>query len=407
MTADHRDLFRSHFSNFHQVNARARAEQPVAYSDTYQAWVVTRYHDVRHVLSHPRLFSSANAVHPIEPLSPECLKELERGYPPTAALVNTDGAEHRRIRRPFAKYLELRRIRELEPFIGETAGELVEAMLAAGSAEFMRQFAEPLQLRVTSRLVGLDPADERIARESSAASSRLFRRSNMDTDEQLGYVRQIIRFQRLLAGLIEKRRAEPRDDLISFVVAELAPGDAPLGYEATRELIWSLAGIFGGQGSAAAALGMALFHLLSNRDQWETLVARPDLARHAVEELCRYDGPAQTFRRVTTEAVTVGDVELPAGAEVMGIIGAANRDEALVDRPNEFDITRPRMRHLAFGLSSHICVGAALARAQLRITLSTLARRLPGLHLTDGHPIQMDPVINHRKPLELHLSWSA
>jgi cytochrome P450 len=193
--------------------------------------------------------------------------------------------------------------------------------------------------------------------------------------------------------------------LISFVVAELAPGDAPLGYEATCELIWSLAGFFGGQNSVTAALGMALFHLLSNRDQWETLVARPDLAGRAVEELCRYDGPGQTFRRITTQPVTVGDIELSAGTDVMVILGSANRDEALVDRPDEFDITRPRMRHLGFGLSSHICVGAALARAQLRITLSTLARRLPDLHLTAGHPVHMDPVINHRKPLELQVSW--
>jgi cytochrome P450 len=402
---DRRDLYASHLSDFHQVNARARAEQPVCYSDTYQAWVVTRYHDVRQVLMHPRVFSSANAIRPIAPLPPECLEEFQRGYPPTAALVNTDGAAHRRLRRPFAKYLELRRIRELEPFIGETADELVEAMLSAGSAEFMRQFAEPLTLRVTSRLVGLDAADQRIAEESSAASSRLFRRSNVNADEQLGYVKQIIHFQQLLTGLIEKRRAQPQDDLISFVVAELAPGDAPLGYEATRELIWSMAGIFGGQGSVTAALGMALFHLLSNRDQWETLVARPDLAGHAVEELCRYDGPGQTFRRITTQPVTVGDVEIPAETDVMVIIGSANRDEALVDRPDEFDITRPRTRHLAFGLSSHICVGAALARAQLRITLSTLARRLPGLHLTPGQPVPMDPVINHRKPLELPITW--
>lgn len=399
------DLYTPRVNDFHQVNARARAEHPVFYSDTYQAWVITRYHDVRQVLMHPRVFSSANAIRPLAPLPPECLEEFERGYPPTAALVNSDGATHRRLRRPFAKYLELRRIRELEPFIAETATELVEAMLPAGSGEFMRQFAEPLPLRVTSRLVGLDPEDQRIAQESSAASSRLFRRSNVNTDEQLGYLKQVIRFQQLLTGLIEKRRAQPGDDLISFVVAELAPGDAPLGYEATRELIWSLSGIFGGQTSVTAALGMALFHLLSNRDQWETLVARPDLVGHAVEELCRYDGPGQTFRRTTTQPVTVGDVELPAGTDVMVIIGSANRDEALVDRPDTFDITRPRTRHLAFGLSSHICVGAALARAQLRITLSTLARTMPGLHLTEGQPVPMDPVINHRKPLELHISW--
>jgi cytochrome P450 len=399
------DLYASEVTDFHEVNAKARAEQPVFYSDTHQAWVITRYHDVRQVLMHPRLFGSSNAIRPMARLRPESEEELKRGYPlPTTALVNTDGVEHRRLRRPFAKYFELRRIRNLEPFISETVGELVETMQSAGSAEFMREFAEPLALRVTCRLFGLAPGDQEIVEESSASSS-LFRRSNVDAEEQLGYAKRVVRFHHLLRDLIEKRRAQPEDDLISFVVTELVPGDAPLSYEATRELIWSLAGMFGGQGTVASALGMTLYYLLSNRDQWENLVARPELAGLAVEELCRYDGPGQTFWRITTQPVTVGDVELPAGANVMVVLGSANRDEALVDRPDEFDITRPRTRHVGFGLSSHNCVGAALARAQMRIALSTLARRLPGLHLTAGHPVSIDGVMNNRKPVELHVSW--
>jgi cytochrome P450 len=185
----------------------------------------------------------------------------------------------------------------------------------------------------------------------------------------------------------------------------LAPGGEPLGYDQKRELIWSLAGIAGGQNSVIAALGMALYLLLSNRDQWETLRTRPELVGNAVEEICRYDGPGQTFRRITTRPVTVAGVELPAGAEVMVILGSANRDEKLVHQPEVFDITRLRMRHLAFGRSAHTCVGASLARAQLRISLVTLVRRLPVLRLVDGYPIHIDPVVNHRKPLELHITW--
>ena len=115
--------------------------------------------------------------------------------------------------------------------------------------------------------------------------------------------------------------------------------------------------------------------------------------------------PAQTFARITTRPVTLNGVDLPKGTEVMVMFGSANRDEALVDRPEEFDITRPRMRHLTFWQGSHLCLGAPVVRAVLRIVLETFIRRMPGLHIVDGEPISFSQSLNHRQPTRLPVAW--
>jgi cytochrome P450 len=192
------------------------------------------------------------------------------------------------------------------------------------------------------------------------------------------------------------------------VVTELAPGDAPLTPEQEAELVWSLGGVVGVVGSAnsvASVLGMGTYYLLDVPERWAALVARPRMIGNAIEEICRYDTPAQTFARITTRPVTLGGVDLPAGAELMVMLGSANRDERLVDEPEHFDITRPRMRHVTFGQGTHICLGAPVVRAVLRVTLETLAHKMPGLRLAEGHEVRIAPMLNHRQPLELHITW--
>jgi cytochrome P450 len=401
------DPFGAHLDDPYSFYARARREQPVFYAPAFRAWVVTRYADVRQVLMNPGAFSSANAARPMTAtLTPECLAELKQGYPLTAYFLNTDGAAHQRLRAPLTKVLGTKGVRRFEPFIREQAGALVDAMLPAGNAEFMRQFAHPLPFRVTARLLGIDEADHQVMLDGSFASSRLFRKGGLPPSEQLAYARGLVRYQRLLMKYIVARRAEPRDDLISAFVAELAPGSAPLTFEQECRLVWSLMGVGGaGNWTTASMLGMGMYYLLADRERWNTLVARPDLIGRAVEEICRYDPPSQAFPRITTRPVTIGEVDLPAGTEIIVLPGSANRDEALADRPEEFAITRPQTRHLTFGRGPHVCAGARLARTQARIALETLTRRLPGLRIADGRPVPIAAALNHRQPRELHITW--
>ncbi|CNF82455.1 cytochrome P450 [Mycobacterium tuberculosis] len=129
----------------------------------------------------------------------------------------------------------------------------------------------------------------------------------------------------------------------------------------------------------------------------------PGLIPAAVEEAARYDTAIQGFRRVTTRPVTLAGTGLPEGAEVFVAFGAAGRDPGAHERPDEFDITRKPTRNLAFGHGVHACPGAQLAREQVRVTLETLTRELPGLRL-EG-PVEMQPNLIHRSPKELVLTW--
>lgn len=175
MIGERYEPFGAHLEDPYSFYAKARREQPVFYSSAFQAWVVTRYDDVRQVLMHPEMFSSANAIRPITAsLTPECLAELKRGYLPAPSLVNSDGAAHERLRAPFTKALSLKNARRLEPFIRKQVDALVDALLPAGKAEFMRQFAHPLLSRIHARVLGVEESDFQIMRDSNT-SSRLLR----------------------------------------------------------------------------------------------------------------------------------------------------------------------------------------------------------------------------------------
>jgi cytochrome P450 len=398
------DPFGAHLEDPYSFYRRARVEQPVFYSTVLQAWVITRYEDVRYVLMHPQLFSSRNAIRSVTAsLTRECTAELERGYWPPRSLHNTDGTTHKRLHGPFRTMLNLKSLRRLEPFIRAQVNELVDAMLPPGNAEIMRQFAHPLLLRVHARLLGIEESDYQILQDSNA-SPQLFR-GNHSPAEQLAYARQTVRFHRLMLNYAKERRAKPQNDVLSMIVAELAPGSAPLSAERETELVWGLGGMVGPAKSAAAALGTGIYYLLANHDRWDTLVTHPKLIGNAIEEILRYAAPVQTLARVTRRPITIGGVHLPAGAEIMGMLGSANRDDTLVDRPDEFDINRPRMRHLTFGQGSHVCVGAAMVRTEMRITLEIFTRRLPGLRLAGDHEVRITPGLNHRQPLELPVTW--
>jgi cytochrome P450 len=400
------DPFGAHLDDPYSFHAKARLEEPVFYSPVFQTWVITRYEDVRHILLHPEVFSSANAIRPVTAtFTPNCVAELERGYPMTRGLINTDGAAHERLRAPFLKALGKKRVRRLESFIRKQVDALVDALLPAENAELMHQFVRPLPFRVLARLLGIDEPDYEHVYEVSRSASRIFRAGNLTPDEQLVAARQMIDLHRTVVSYARERRTDPRDDLITAVAAGLAPGDAPLTFEQESDLAWCLPGVIGSTNSLEAILGTGIYYLLANPDQWATLVARPSLIDSAIEEICRYDPPAQTFARITTQPVTLNGVDLPEGTEVMVMLGSANRDEALVDRPEEFDITRPRMQHLTFGQGSHLCLGAPVVRGVLRITLETFIRRMPGLRIVDGRSVPFVPTLNHRRPTRLPVTW--
>ncbi|MFF9978525.1 cytochrome P450 [Streptomyces erythrochromogenes] len=387
---------------------RARRAEGLTYVPEFDAWLVARDREVREVLLRAEDFSSANSLLADVPLSEAALGVLPRGFGPRPTVVSSDGAAHRRHRAPLNRGLSGARVAALVPYVRTYAAELVDGFAADGAADLVEAYAQRLPGLVVGRLIGLDPADVPAAVHGGHRAEELLFRP-LPPEGQAAAAEDVVALQHLLDGYVRERRAHPRDDLCSVMVAALAPGTGELTLEQRHELVTSLQNLLiAGFLTTGALIGTTLLHLLDDdRRQWRMLCADPSLIPAAVEEAARHDTAIQAFRRTTTRPVTLGGTELPAGAAVLVAYGAANRDEERYERAGEFDITRPVNRqHLAFGHGPHGCPGSRLAREQLRLTLELLTSRLPGLRPAPGRPRpRMRPTLIHRSPEALHVTW--
>ncbi|MFI6503267.1 cytochrome P450 [Nonomuraea typhae] len=383
----------------HPTYAAARPAPGLTYVPELQAWLVSRYEDVREVLSRPEDFSSEGALRPDQLPRAAALTELVKGFGGRPTVLSRDGEEHRRLRRPLVRGLSPVRIAAAVPFITRRAEELIAAFAAAGHAEWMSAYARPLAADVIGHLMGLEEGD---ARPAVAAGNRaedlLFQ--PMTDDEQAAAARDVVGLQHLLDGYARARRDEPRDDLTTEMVRGLAPGTEPLTTDQRHEIVANLQNLLlAGHLTTTALIGSAVHLLLRERAQWELLCARPELIPAAIEETARYEAPIQGFRRTLTRPLTFAGTGLEAGDTVFVSYGSAGRDGGA-----GFDITRPPGRHLGFGHGVHGCPGSQLAREELRITLETLIRELPGIRL-ESSEVVMAPTLIHRAPESLRLVW--
>ncbi|MEU2873389.1 cytochrome P450 [Streptomyces olivoreticuli] len=355
----------------HPTYAELRATAPVhrvELPDDSRAWLVTREADVRAGLSDPRL--SLNKAHS---------GSGYRGFslPPAldANLLNIDAADHLRLRRLVSQGFTPRRVEELHEQVRAAAGRLAERLAAVldrdGRADLVTEFAGPLPLLVIGDLLGVPEADR--GPFSSAVST-------MFTPEHPGQVAEAVdRIHRFLLGLVATRRAEPGDDLLSALIAARDEGDR-LSEDELVSLAFLI--LMAGSENTQHLISSGLLTLLGHPAQLAEVRADPSLLPDAVEELLRYAHPNQmAIRRFPTEPVDIGGVRIPPGDTVLLCLASAHRDPARYPDPDRFDIHRADKSHLALGQGFHYCLGAALARTEIRIALDTLLRRFPRLAL--------------------------
>ncbi len=394
----------AHLQDPYPLFERARRSEPVFYSARLQAWVVTRYDDVDAILKDPGTFSSTNSLRPVGELYPATFAELAAGYPPTPDHVTSDGAAHHRLRAAYAARLTAGVVRTLEPVIRARAESLIEEFVDDRRVELVSQFASRLPMEVVAELFGIAAEDVPAARSGTES---LFQLGNaaLTAGAQAQAAARFVALQRLLAGYIRDRRAAATGDLISHVVAELAPGDEPLTAEQEAELVNTVSGTIGaGHITTTHTITIAVRWLLTEPEQWSLLRQRPDLVPNAVEETLRFDAPVATIFRRCTRPAALGSTTIPADSDVLVVFASANRDGSHFREPDRFDVTRPPSRHFAFGAGPHTCLGAALARAQARIALRVLTERLPQPRLVPGQPIGVHS-FNLRGPQALRLHW--
>lgn len=327
-------------------------------------WLVTRHADVRTVLADPR-FSRAAAVGDHVP------RTVAVGLPRTS-MLSMDPPDHSRLRRRVAHAFTVRRIESLRPRIQEIVNDLLDTMIASGEqADLTTALTWPLPITVICEMLGV-PIDDR--ERFTAWVDGLLMLSDPEQSEQ---AREEL--GDYLAGLIALRRTTPTDDLLG----ELASGDQD--DQLTEEELVSLgiSLLSAGQEATANQIGNFVYTLLTQPGLWRQLKADPSLLPGAVEELFRFIPNSATagFTRIAKEDVELGGQTIRAGDAVVSELGLANRDPEVFERPEEIDFHRGQIPHVTFGYGIHHCLGAQLARVELRVALETLINRLPDLRL--------------------------
>jgi cytochrome P450 len=362
----------------YQTYHRLRATDPVHHSPLC-FWVLTRYEDVVAVLRDPRLAKEAIA----SVVAARFGVEVPVGM--RLSMLDRDPPDHTRLRGLVSKAFTPRVVEALRPHIQQIVDGLLERVEPAGSMDLIEEFAYPLPVVVICEMLGVPVEDHERFKGWSLEIARSLDLILQPPDSDLA--RRSVEARHALTdyfrGLIAERRASPRADMLSALIAAEEAGDRLSEQELMATCILLLVA---GHETTVNLIGNGTLALLRHPDELRRLRENPLLIGSAVEELLRYDGPVQRTARIPSAAVTIGGRTIEAGEMVMPFIGAADRDPAHFPDPDRLDIARSDNRHIAFGLGIHFCLGAPLARLEGQIAINTLVRRLPKLALATDRP---------------------
>jgi cytochrome P450 len=353
--------------------ARMRREAPVArlYDPTLRqpVWMVTRYKDVVELVRDPRFTKDVDKLSADSPHRQMRLAELKAIDQHMLAM---DPPDHTRLRSLVSRAFTPRRVEELRPRVTAIAHQLLEAAGTHGSMDLLDAFAFPLPITVIAELLGVPVEDRDQFRDWSITILSPPRDGNLEPIRGAG--RQFIQyFQQLLA----RRRADPRDDLLTALLSVEEQGDR-LSPQELMGMLFLL--LVAGHETTVNLIGNGAWALLNHPEQLEQLRARPALVESAVEEMLRYCGPVETTtQRWATEDTEFRGQVIPKGEAILGSLMSADHDPEQFPEPERFDITREPNRHIAFGFGIHFCLGAPLARLEATIALNLLLERMPRL----------------------------
>ncbi|MFE9456258.1 cytochrome P450 [Streptomyces californicus] len=328
-------------------------------------YLVTGYAEAREALADPRLSKDTARFFAGG-------ESRRRPHPAVAhTMLASDPPRHTRLRRLVARAFTTGSVERLRPFITRTTDRLLDQWPTEGPVDFVAALAAPLPVAVICELLGVPQADRPDVQRWSA---RLFAAGDpADVDTASHAVADYT------AGLVADRRQDPGDSLLDRLITACDADD-----HVSEEDVVSLAVLLlvAGHETTTNALGNALLALLTTPAELDRLRADPHEIPAALDELLRYDSAVSTATfRFTTEPVTLGGADLPAGAPVLVALGAANRDPARFPAPDRLDLDRTATAHLAFGHGIHRCVGAPLAKAELEIALRAVLARFPAISL--------------------------
>ena len=386
----------------HPIYKRLRAEEPaVQILEPYRKtpfWLLTRYADCSDMLRDPRFGKDFTKWSAEERARMHVSSEFDALG---KHMLGADPPDHTRLRSLVAKAFTPQIVEGLRSRISTIADNLVSAAIArdASGMDLVSQFSYPLPVTVIAELLGVPASDQDDFRRWTTT---LF--TPADTDEQLAHLRATgFEFFQYFMALIERRRAEPRDDLVSGLVAAEEGGDRL----STQELVGMLFLLLvAGHETTVNLITNGMLALMDHPEERERLVADPSLLESAVEEMLRYCGPVETTTyRFALEDVEIGGVTIRKNELVLASLLSADRDESRFPDADRFDVGRKPNKHIAFGYGIHFCLGAPLARLEAVIAVETLLRRLPRMKLAvrreDLEPSSMLLLLHAKKRLPI------
>ena len=329
----------------------------------------------------------------------------EGGFTGNSGLSGRVPPDHTRLRRFINKAFTPCRVQALEPRIRELTMRMIDAFANDGHADLVAQLVYELPALVIFILLGIPEAD--VPNVKTWANSRvLLNFGDLPVEEQVEHAHNLVRYWQYCVRLVEERFERPSDDLPGALVKLYQAGDQSISKHEIASLCYGL--LTAGHETTTNLLGNGLKELQANQSQWEAICADPSLIPNAVEELLRFGPPVLTWRRKVKRDVKVAGVALPAGANLLLLLGSANRDETVFDKSEMLDIRRANAKeHLSFGYGIHFCLGAPLARLEACIVLEELSRRLPQLRLAPDQSFTFSPNTSFRGPQQVWVEWDV
>jgi len=382
-----------------------REQAPVYFMPEINAWVVTRYRDLQHVLSHPEIWS--NDLLGKAGFSmfrhPEAAELLAREGFARNTKLQTDPPEHRGYRALVNASFTAGRVRVSEPFLRAITERLADRLRDSGECELVARFAAPLPVHVIADRMGLPAADvPRIKAWSDAWVEPLG--FALSRERELEVARLGLELQQYLAAHFAERERAPREDILSDLVHGTLPDGARLSPADRMGIAEHL--LVGGHETATSALASGVLLMARDAALQATLRREPALMRNFVEEVLRLESPSQGFFRCAVDDGDIAGVRIPRGAMLHVRFAAANRDPAVFANPGALDLQRPNAgAHMAFSQGEHHCLGAPLARLELRLAFGALLERLDEIALAPGFMPEYLPGLSLRTLRELKIRY--
>ena len=372
-----------YIENPHEHLGELRDRDPV-HESVFESWILFRYDDVSRLLRDPGMSVSDQNIEAIDEQRAAVFIDAYGGEAePSTSMLGADPPDHTRLRQLVSKAFTPSAIDGLRPLVERLVDDVLDVMQARGSADVVTELAFPLPFDVISEMLGMPEADKDLIAGWSAAVVKTL--DPIITEEES---REAVEADRLLAahvdGVIEWKRANPADDILTAMIAAEEDGDR-LSPKELRDQVVLL--FVAGHETTVNLIGTGIYELLRHPDQLALLRHDPSLDVGAVDELLRYVSPVQFSRRVTLQPVEYGGRTIPAGANVLAGLASGNRDpERWGPTAQELDLRRKGAgKHLSFGSGIHFCLGSSLARLEAQVAIGRFVRRFPNARL-DGEP---------------------